>query len=957
MRGSRSEFGRANEPTMSKDTAGTERDTEFGPFRLSPARRLIEMNGVPVAVGSRALDILILLVEREGEVVSKKELMARAWPDITVDEGSLRVHIAALRKALGDGEGGNQYIKNVPARGYCFVAPTSRPAPARKSHAITAARPDQPSRLPPQLRRMVGRTDAIREISDLLEAQRFVTVHGPGGIGKTATAVSVGHNLLVSFEGAVHFLDLGELGEPRLIPSALASLFNLSVQSSDPTPNLLAFLRSKRMLLILDNCEHLVEPVAALAERIFHEAPQVSILATSRETLQVEGEYVYRLPALECPSEGTEQSARHVLSFPAAHLFVERIIASGHHFYLTDNDAPIVAEICLKLDGIPLAIELAAARVGTYGLRETATLLDNRLRLLWHGRRTARPRHQTLTAALDWSYDLLHDLERKVLRRVSVFVGPFTLEAACDVASDELSDRSQVVDIFWQLVAKSLISAEASEVTTVYRLLGTTRTYALGKLIHHGEANEVAGRHARHCLAMLEAADAGDNVPRHPGNIRIALEWSLQEGHDTELGVALASASARVFVELSLFSECLYWTELALAAFDKTSLGARRELELQAALGLSLMLAKGHSERAMAALVRGLELAERIEDHQFQFRLLSHLHAYCRRAGHFHRLPEIAQRALTVAAQVNSPAMSGAANSLAGVSHHLVGNQIDARRHLETALGVPRTSAISPNNYELQFHVRTRVALARTLWLSGFPDQAVSAAREAAGDPMARAHPVTFCIVMIWGLSVFHWVGDLLNAESMIDQLTSHAEQHGLTTYLAAGNALKGRAMVMRGDIEPGIRLMRGSLDRLHANTYELYTTELNCALAQELAKSGLTEEALAVVDNDIAIAERSGYLLSIPELLRTRGQLLQNAAKEREAEDCFLRSLEVAGRQSAISWQLRTSIALARLRARQSRHDEARSVLREAYRRFDEGFDTADLVDAKRLLTELSDA
>jgi predicted ATPase len=303
---------------------------------------------------------------------------------------------------------------------------------------------------------------------------------------------------------------------------------------------------------------------------------------------------------------------------------------------------------------------------------------------------------------------------------------------------------------------------------------------------------------------------------------------------------------------------------------------------------------------------------------------------------------------------MNHQTVIGAANSLIGVSHHLAGSQIDARRQLETALGAPRIEAINANDYELQFHPRARVALARTLWLAGFPDQAVSAAREAAADPMARAHPVTFCIALIWGLSVFHWVGDLLSAESMIDQLTAHAEQHGLTTYLAAGSALKGRAMVMRGDSESGIRLMRHSLDRLHANTYELYTTELNCVLAQELAKSGSSEEAFAIVDNDIGIAERSGYLLSIPELLRTRGQLLQNTGHEREAEDCFLRALEVTTRQSALSWQLRTSTALARLRARQGRHADARSVLRDVYLRFDEGFETADLMDAKRLLTEL---
>jgi predicted ATPase/DNA-binding winged helix-turn-helix (wHTH) protein len=941
---------------MSQDATESDESFAFGAFRLHPTKRLLETNGVPVKVGSRALDVLILLVEREGQVVSKKELMARAWPDITVDESSLRVHIAGLRKALGEGRG-VEYIKNIPARGYCFVAPAKRRSDGAGQAAADTRAADQSSRLPPLLGRMVGRSGTVQEISELLKSKQFVTLHGPGGIGKTTTAISVGHHELAAFSGAVHFLDLGELSEPRLIPAAVASVFKLSVQSTDPTPNLIAFLRGRRLLLILDNCEHVVETIAALAERIFREAPRISILATSRETLQVEGEYVYRLPALECPQDDAPRSARDVLSFAAASLFVDRVVASGHPLELSDSDASIVAEVCRKLDGIPLAIELAAARVGTYGLRETAALLDNRLRLLWKGRRTALPRHQTLTAALDWSYDLLNESEQRVLRRVAVFVGPFTLEAATEVASDDSLDGDQVVDLFCQLVVKSLVSTEVDGDTTLYRLLGTTRAYALQKLTEHGERDEVSHRHARHCLAMLEDPVSQHSASKQLGNIRAALEWSLLERRDTALGVALAAAAARPFIELSLFSECLTWAERALEASDASAFSPRHELELQAALGISLMLARGHNERSLTALYRALDLAQALGDQVFQFRILSHLHSYCRRAGHFDRLLGIAQQAHAVARSANDEVMTGAANSLVGVSYHLTASQSDARRHLEAAVRAPRSTVAGLNDYEIQFHARARVSLARTLWVAGFPDQALSKAREAVGDPIARSHPVTYCIVLIWGLSVFHWVGDLISAESMIDQLVTHSEQHGLTTYLSAGNALKGRAMVMRGEVDAGIRVMRESLERLHANTYELYTTELNCVLAQQLAKSGRTEEAFTIVDNDIGIAERSGYVLSIPELLRTRAELLQYSARETQAEECFRRALEVAGVQSAISWQLRTSAALARMWMQQNRCEDARRVLHDVYRRFDEGFDTADLADARRLLAELGGA
>ncbi len=400
---------------------------------------------------------------------------------------------------------------------------------------------DQSPGLPPKLGRMVGRDEAVHKISELLETKRFVTIHGPAGIGKTTTAVSVGYAQLDAFDGAVRFLDLAQLSEPRFLPSALASTIGIPVQADDPTSGALAFLKDRRILLIFDSCEHLVDAVAALAERIFQEAPLVNILTTSRETLQVEGEYVYRLPALEYPPADTAPSANQVLSFSATHLFVERVVASGQQFELTDADAAVVSQICRKLDGIALAIELAAAQVSTHGLHETAALLNNKLRLVWHGRRTALPRHQTLTAALNWSYDLLDEAERKVLRFISIFIGPFTLEAASEIAGDETLDHLQIAHIFWQLVAKSLLTLETTEGPTLYRLLDATRGYAFEKLISEGETDQAVQRLARYYLKLLESDHSARNWTIHLGNIRTALEWSLLESTDIELGIALGS--------------------------------------------------------------------------------------------------------------------------------------------------------------------------------------------------------------------------------------------------------------------------------------------------------------------------------------------------------------------------------------------------------------------------------
>src|SRR5712664_2219382 len=679
----------------SKENSPSDEVISFGPFRLYTAQRLIEREGVPLHLGGRALDILIVLVEQASEVVSKNDLMARVWPDSTVDEGSLRVHVAALRKALGDGESGARYLTTLTGQGYCFVAPISRSSAPRPLETV-ASKSGQTHNLPTLPTRMVGRDLTVQEISEQLKTERFVTIVGPGGIGKTTVAVSVGYELLTEFAGAVQFLDLGPLNDPLLIPGTVASALGLPVQSADPTRGLIGFLRGKRMLLILDSCEHVIETAAALAERIFEEAPQVHILATSRESLRVEGEHVHRLSPLGSPPDDAGLTAAQALDFPAVQLFVERAIASGCHFELNDADAPVVGEICRRLDGMALAIELAAGRIDVYGVQETMALLNDHFKLLWDGRRTALPRHQTLSATLDWSYDLLSTLERSILCRLSVFVGVVTLEGARAVATGDDIDETQVVTVLVGLVAKSLISADTSVPATRYRLLNTTRAYASAKLSESGEAGDVKRRHASYFLELLERVDGNSFTPLQAksfaifadqlGNVRTALEWCFSERGDGLLGVALAAASARMFLEMSLLTECHRWTERAIAALDDDTRGTSREMELHSALGLSLMFTKGNSEEARIALTKGLALAEQLNDRANQLRLLGRLHIFHERIGDFHAALAFAQRSEAIAAEAADPVGIAEAHSILGISRHLEGSTLRAHAHLKAAL-------------------------------------------------------------------------------------------------------------------------------------------------------------------------------------------------------------------------------------------------------------------------------
>jgi predicted ATPase/DNA-binding winged helix-turn-helix (wHTH) protein len=473
----------------------------FGAFRLYAKSRRLEKHGVPVEIGSRALDILIVLVERAGESVSKRELLARVWRDMIVEESSLRVNISGLRRVLGDGRDGMRYVTNIPGQGYCFVAPLSRTVlPGTTAPGQETPTP-QTSSLPRRLSRMVGRNDQVLVLAVAVLNNRFVTIAGPGGIGKTTTAVAVAHSLLPQFGDAVCFFDLSALSAPALLAGTMAATLGITMAAaSDPVSSLITWLQDKKMLLVLDSCEHLIEAVATLTETLYDVAPGVHILATSRETLRAEGEFVYRLPPLEAPPAESALTAEQALSFPAVQLFVDRAAVDGHSFELADADAPLVADICRKLDGIALAIELGAGRVQAFGVRGTADLLDDRFILSWNGRRTALPRHQTLNAMLDWSYQLLSESERTVLCQLASMTGRFSLEAVRGVAADAGIDEQLVTDVVASLVAKSLVLTDQRERDLNYRLLDTVRIYALEKLRLAG-STVAAG--ARPCAAVV----------------------------------------------------------------------------------------------------------------------------------------------------------------------------------------------------------------------------------------------------------------------------------------------------------------------------------------------------------------------------------------------------------------------------------------------------------------------
>ncbi|HTF73945.1 MAG TPA: winged helix-turn-helix domain-containing protein, partial [Bradyrhizobium sp.] len=328
------------------------RKLRFGPFELSIGERVLRRDGQVLPLGDRALDILIYLADRPGEVIAKQELMDHVWSDVTVEEGSLRVHVAAIRKALGDGQFGNRYIANIKGRGYSFVGTVVPLAGGTESRN---AKFRHQGRLPVRPLMMIGRETVVSEVGDKLRDERFVTLLGPGGIGKTTIALAVGRAAAEEFGGNVYFADLESLTDSRHVAGAVATSLGLALKSKDPGLELVDLVRSRKFFIILDSCEHVIEAVALLAEQLYQETEQVYLLTTSRELLKVEGEHCCRVLPLDFPPDGSAQTANAVLRYPATQLFMRRVAARAGSAVLTDDEAPFVAEMCRKLDGMPLA--------------------------------------------------------------------------------------------------------------------------------------------------------------------------------------------------------------------------------------------------------------------------------------------------------------------------------------------------------------------------------------------------------------------------------------------------------------------------------------------------------------------------------------------------------------------------------------------------------------------------
>ncbi|MGX7707790.1 ATP-binding protein [Methylobacterium sp. Gmos1] len=936
----------------------------FGVFTLLPEHRRLLAGSSVVKLGSRALDLLIHLASRPGEVISHRELTAAAWAGAQVEESNLRFQIGQLRKALAEHAGGAEHVTSVPGRGYCFTATVTAAAPARP---VPMVRPVGAPLLPPEPSNLIGRSADVEILLGHLARHRLVTVVGTGGVGKTTLAAAVMHRIGGPAGPSPSFVDLTTLDDPGLVPSAVATALGVPVGSANPLPQVVKVLADADALLVLDNCEHVIDAVALAAEAILRGAPAARILATSREPLRLSGEAVHHLMPLAAPVTDADEP----LAFSAVKLFCDRARLQSPDLTLDPAQARLVGEICRQVDGLPLAIELVAARMRTLGLAGLVELLRNGAEL---AHRSAVPRHRSLQATFDWSYALLSQAEARALRTLSIFTGHFSLNAALSVLDDG-TDRSDHLEVLSALADKSHLvleaaqGPEASQGGARYRLLQMTRQFALRKLRAAGEEADAARRHVACYAGLLEGARAasgtrhgGDGVAAlafEIGNVRAALVWAFGPGGDAQAAVRLAACSAPLFLHLSLLAECVEWTGRALGSGEFAALGPKLRLELKAARSVALRYTRGNGEDARAALHEALDLAEAERDLAYQIRLLEGLYIFALRLADFKAAMAYAERGR--AGIWHSLTDTGLATGdwMVGVLDHFMGRQAEARLRCGHAL---RNFPLQRRPEVVRFGIDQRMlahcAIARALWVQGLPDQAEAAVDGVVRKIEAIGHPVSLCTALLWTAPVALWSGDLDRAAEALATGRVLASRHSLVPYELLARALTGQLHALRGDPESGVALLSEGLAGLVEVSHLTMNSALQLALAEALIEAGRPGEALAEAGPAMVRIERDGELTLLPEAWRIKGRALAARDTDQDAEraeEAFRHALRIAQDQGALSYRLRAATDLAEYLSRRGRTGEAACLLSHVCDALTEGRSTRDVLRATRLREHLT--
>ncbi|WP_175817125.1 ATP-binding protein [Burkholderia diffusa] len=896
---------------------------QIGTLSVDFEQRDIRCHGASLRIGARALDILEVLHRANGSVVSKDDIMDAVWPGLIVEENRLQVHVATLRKALG---ANRDLIKTVPGRGYLLIAnpAVAHEAPPRATalpqDAVVAARP-----VP-----LVGRQAEIEQIVAMIERAPVVTLVGAGGIGKTSLADRVAHELRSRSGERVLFVALASAATRDDVLLAIAAELGLETDGLPGIDRIGDAFAASPGLLVLDNAEHIVDLVADLVDTLTSRAASLRVLVTSREPLHISVEAVFRVSPLAVPDGGA--SVDEIERYSAVELFLARIRAATPDCAVDPDGIRLIGDICRRLDGLPLAIELAAARVATLGLEIVASRLDDRLNLLTGGLRSALPRHQTLRATFDWSYVLLDAATRSLFRRMACFIGPFTFDAAREVAMEPGMSAAEMIAVLGELVAKSLVTVEFDGTQARYRLTESTRAYALEKLHNEGEFDAIAERHARYereqaearMQTQAQAADfaslrpaAGAPAPREP----VAAEPQALELEADALALALL-APARM-------RECSIPARRALDAIEAggaASVDAAREMRLRAAYAGALLHTDGDTHTAAAMWDRTLALAGRIGDEAFDACALVGLWNTMLTRSDIHESLRYATRFERAAERRGDRSQRLLGNAMVATSLHYFGEHAQARERLEAATD-ELAEAGEPSCAEaaLGIDVATlgRTMLTRLVWMQGDPEYAMRLAAQAVECARRAGAGLALCVVLgAAAVPIALRYGDHDVISDYLGTLRSTAEANGFDIWLSHAECLAGQFDMQTGHPGAGLARLEPALQRIETSGFRRALAPLTVAYAEGLTRTGRAAEACTTLDATLARCRAHGEHLFVPELLRARGLAMLEQARTADADLAIaceadghrhlLMGIHTANGQGAAMWALRGMLDLA---------------------------------------------
>lgn len=907
----------------------------FGLFRLCPTSLTLHRGTARVRLGSRALRILLALIERRGEVVGTQDLMTMVWPNTVVEETNLRVNIFALRKALADGGGAN-YIQNVSGRGYRFAARVEETSEAELS--LGGAWPAES---------LVGQEAFVERAAATLNRDRLVTLVGPPGIGKTTIAQALGVAWSAQHDSQPVFVDLSAVTLPSMVLPVVAAALGMPAALDDVVRALAQHVADDATLLILDNCEHVVDEAAALATLITDTSKKIFILSTSREALRFRGERVLHVPPLAFP-ESALTTADAADAFSAIRLFVRAAQSVDDQFGLNDENAAAIANICRRLEGIPLAIELAAAQANVLGVEAIAIELSQRFDLLSRGIR-GPVRHRTLDEALRWSYDLLTPVQKTGLKAFAVFAGSFDLGAAQAMTGHLGLSADTTLGVICDLVDKSLLTVEGDSLTHRYRLMETVRAYAARQSAEDGEWDALRAIHARYLVDELRAlfAEFSLETIKEAGSLASdidqTLDWAFGASGQVELGVTLTAVAAPFWMKLSVNDQ----QDHLFAARAAITSGAARldnpaeEIFLEFGLASSLYSNRGVCPELEDAFRRASDLSRATGDMTGEIKGCRLAYAMFGNDGAYEAELDAAKRYRELTVGNENSFTEFVYYRMMARGLHDVGRHVEARSFSQRALApAPVTSTLLPHYDDaIGLWCVSKGTLARIMWVLGFPDQAREMADESLAEGLVTDHPTLPSWTLAYNVCpIDFWRGETDRAAEHIALLRTQSQS--IVEHRSGWAMLYSD--ILQAITENRTVMVDRSRLRTRRSQADIFAT-LPVALPREF----------------ILALDTKGDSWALPEVLRRQAEqhLADHGLEGSDvAEVMLLRARDIAVAQGALSWELRNALALWRLRSLQGRPGDALRDLEEVYGRFSEGFATPDLVAARTVLNGVKD-